>query len=210
MSDKIVVTTRDFLLNITIALLIPSFGYYLSLIFVPNYNMYLSEEYSEVNKISKKIAKLKNKKNTLEDLEMALLKSEEIKDRSKINNLKDEIVSVKEKIKNLKNLYEEKNKNFNKKYGDINNRSEKNLFYLSQLIGFLVILAGIAIGISTIKSGLIIGGLLSIALGNISYWQSLSEISKLIQILVLLAFVIFITYKLYQDDEPKTKRSSVQ
>ena len=59
MSDKIVATTRNFLLNITIALLIPSLGYYLSLIFVPNYNMYLSQEYSEVNKISKKITKLK-------------------------------------------------------------------------------------------------------------------------------------------------------
>ena len=59
MSDKIVATTRDFLLNITIALLIPSLGYYLSLIFVPNYNMYLSQEYSDINKISKKNHKIK-------------------------------------------------------------------------------------------------------------------------------------------------------
>ena len=207
MSDKIVATTRDFLLNITIALLIPSLGYYLSLIFVPNYNMYLSQEYSDINKISKKITKLKRNKNTLEDLQMVLLKSEEIKDHSRINNLKDEIGLVKEKIKNLKNLYEEKNKDFNKKYGDINNRSAKILFYLSQLIGVLSILAGIFIGISAIKSGLVVGGLLAVILGNLSYWQRLSEISKLVQILVLLAFVIFITYRLYKDDESKTKGS---
>lgn len=201
-------STRNLLLNFTIALLIPAFGYYLALILNPNFNIYLSPEYIEINKISKKITKLKDKKNNLEELEISLLKSEEFQDRSKINNLKNEILEVKKDIKNLKNLRKEKEDDFGKKYGDSANTSKKALFYISQFIGILAILSGIFIKISAVKSGLIMGGVFSIILGNLSYWQDLSDITKLVQILVLLALVIFVTYKLYQEEDTKKNKQS--
>jgi len=80
-------------------------------------------------------------------------------------------------------------------YQIINEKYNRNVFFISLTIGIIILLISFIPALEQISLGIMSGALLLIIYGTIRYWGSLSNIWKTIMIGFALAVLIWISYK---------------
>ena len=88
-----------------------------------------------------------------------------------------------------------------KEFNEKNSKYNKNIFYLSALIGIIAIIAGLylPVGIDAISSGFIFGGVMIIIQGTFRVFGDLGKISRVIVLGIELVLLIWIGYKKVRD-----------
>ena len=70
-----------------------------------------------------------------------------------------------------------------------------NVFFVLIVIGVISVIGGILIGVESVGSGLLLGGILSIIIGGIRNWSNLTNVIKFILLGAILILLIWIGYK---------------
>jgi hypothetical protein len=83
----------------------------------------------------------------------------------------------------------------NTEYQNINEKYNRNVFFISLAIGIIILLISFIPSLEQISLGTMSGALLLIIYGTIRYWGSLSNIWKTIMIGFALVVLIWISYK---------------
>jgi len=97
------------------------------------------------------------------------------------------------------NYYEEQSINQQRCYEafqPIENNYKRNVFIILSILGVLSIIIGILVkNLHSLSFGLMLGGLISIVYGIIRYWAQMNEYLRFIILGILLAILIWISYK---------------
>ena len=82
-------------------------------------------------------------------------------------------------------------------YQDANSNYNKNIFYISAILGLIAIIVGLYLpkNLDPISSGLIFAGILILAQGTIRVFGSLGKVPRVIILGIELALIIWIGYK---------------
>lgn len=82
-----------------------------------------------------------------------------------------------------------------KEYDDSTDVYNRNVFIISSIVGLLAALAGAMLKLTSVSSGLLGGGVLTIIYGTIAYWSELADWARFIILGITLAILIWIGYK---------------
>ncbi|MEK6907348.1 MAG: hypothetical protein AABW45_02375 [Nanoarchaeota archaeon] len=97
------------------------------------------------------------------------------------------------------NEYEIQNQESQKCYEEfqkVDNVYRRNAFIILTIIGVLVIVIGLLVkNINSLSFGLMIGGLVTILMGIVKYWSQMNEYLRFIILGVLLAILIWVSYR---------------
>lgn len=83
----------------------------------------------------------------------------------------------------------------NQKFTDASAPYNRNVFFISIVIGLLVVIISLVFAVESVGAGLMGGGVLLMIYGTIRYWGSLSNILRTIMIGIALLVLIWIGYK---------------
>ncbi len=95
-------------------------------------------------------------------------------------------------------------------------REQRNevFFYAALAFGLLAIIVGFLLPLGTIHEwvglGFIIGGVIGLFIGTVSYWSDLSRWIRPLVILIELAVVLFIVYKRMAQERPEPTAASTK
>lgn len=83
-----------------------------------------------------------------------------------------------------------------KGFMDSNEKYNKNVFIITLIIGLIaIIVGGIVLNLVSVSSGLMGGGILTVIYGTIRYWGYMPDVVRFIELGVVLAALIWISYK---------------
>ncbi|MBI4438411.1 hypothetical protein HY640_00600 [Candidatus Woesearchaeota archaeon] len=84
-------------------------------------------------------------------------------------------------------------------FQQVHDKYESNVFFILVVVGVTSLVAGLAINVQSVGTGLLIGGIISILVGTIRNWSNLADIAKFVILGILLAILIFIGYRKLRD-----------
>lgn len=79
------------------------------------------------------------------------------------------------------------------------NKYNSNVFIFLVIIGVIAVIAGILIGVESVGTGFLLGGILSIIIGTVRNWSNLTDIIRFLLLGGILALLIVIGYKKVRD-----------
>ena len=82
-----------------------------------------------------------------------------------------------------------------KEFDDVREVYNRNVFIVATGIGIIILIVGFALKITSISSGLMGGGILTIIYGTIRYWTDLPDYGRFIILGLTLAILIWMGYK---------------
>ena len=82
-----------------------------------------------------------------------------------------------------------------KSYDDTNQVYNRNIFFISLIIGIITVIIAVLLSLESVSSGFMAGGVLLIIYGTIRYWGSLSNWLRTIMLAFALAVLVWIGYK---------------
>lgn len=82
-------------------------------------------------------------------------------------------------------------------YKEAKARYESIYFLVVAFIGLLSLLIGTRIPVASLGMGFILGGLACLTMGYVSYWHRLLDFAKLISLVVALAIILGVGYRLF-------------
>jgi hypothetical protein len=77
----------------------------------------------------------------------------------------------------------------------VNDHYNRNLFFITLIIGFVTVIISIFLMIESVSSGLMAGGVILAIYGTIRYWNALSNIIRTIMLGLALGVLIWIGYR---------------
>jgi len=80
-------------------------------------------------------------------------------------------------------------------YEDANQVYNRNIFFISLIIGIITIIIAVLLSLESVSSGFMAGGVLLIIYGTIRYWGSLSNWLRTLMLAFALAVLVWIGYK---------------
>jgi len=80
-------------------------------------------------------------------------------------------------------------------FDDVREIYNRNVFIVATGIGILALIVGFALGMASVSSGLMGGGILAIIYGTIRYWSDLPDIGRFIILGITLIILIWLGYK---------------
>jgi len=83
----------------------------------------------------------------------------------------------------------------NKEYRDTREIYNRNVFIVATGIGIIVLIIGFALKMTSVSSGLMSGGILTILYGIIRYWTDLPDYGRFIILGIILVILIWLGYK---------------
>ena len=83
----------------------------------------------------------------------------------------------------------------NKEFRDISEVYNRNVFIIATIIGIIALVAGIVLKITSVSSGLMGGGILTIIYGIIRYWSGLQNYGRFTVMAIALVVLIWLGYK---------------
>lgn len=83
----------------------------------------------------------------------------------------------------------------NKEYRDRREVYNRNVFIVATGIGIITLIVGFALGITSISSGLMGGGILLIIYGTMRYWSNLPDYGRFVILGITLIILIWLGYK---------------
>jgi hypothetical protein len=91
------------------------------------------------------------------------------------------------------------------KFDDANRKYNKNIFYISALVGIIAILAGLYLprSIDAIASGFVFGGILVLLQGTVRVFGDLGRYSRVIVLGIELVLLVWIGYKKVKETKKK-------
>ena len=82
----------------------------------------------------------------------------------------------------------------------VENLYQRNVFIILSILGVLTILIGLGIkNVQALSFGLMLGGLINIIQGILRYWSEMNEYLRFVILGILLALLIWISYKKLKD-----------
>jgi len=91
--------------------------------------------------------------------------------------------------------YCDTNSRCQKNYENINQIYNRNIFFISLIIGIITIIISVLLSLESVSSGFMAGGVLLIIYGTIRYWGSLSNWLRTIMLAFALFVLVWIGYK---------------
>ncbi len=83
----------------------------------------------------------------------------------------------------------------NKEFRDISEVYNRNVFIIATIFGIIALIVGIVLKITSISSGLMGGGILTIIYGIIRYWSGLQNYGRFTVLGIALVILIWLGYK---------------
>ena len=80
-------------------------------------------------------------------------------------------------------------------YDDVREVYNRNVFIAATGIGIIALIVGFALGMASVSSGLMGGGILSIIYGTIRFWSDLPDYGRFIILGITLVILIWLGYK---------------
>ncbi len=80
-------------------------------------------------------------------------------------------------------------------YDDAREKHSLTVFLVSVPIGLVALFFGVALGLPSVSSGLMLGGVFLVFYGTASYWENFSDVIRVVILAIALAVLIWIGYK---------------
>ena len=80
-------------------------------------------------------------------------------------------------------------------FDDVREIYNRNVFIVATGIGIITLIVGFALGMASVSSGLMGGGILAIIYGTIRYWSDLPDYGRFIILGITLVILIWLGYK---------------
>lgn len=80
-------------------------------------------------------------------------------------------------------------------YTAASNPYNRNVFFISLVVGILTIIISVILAVESVSSGLMAGGAILVIYGTIRYWGSLSNIWRTLMLALALGILIYLGYK---------------
>jgi hypothetical protein len=82
-----------------------------------------------------------------------------------------------------------------KEFRDVSEVYNRNVFIIATIFGIIALVAGILLKITSVSSGLMGGGILTIVYGIIRYWSGLQNYGRFAVMAIALVILIWLGYK---------------
>lgn len=82
-----------------------------------------------------------------------------------------------------------------KPWQDAQDKYNRNIFFVSIILGMIVVVLSILLAVESVSAGLMAGGVLLIIYGTIRYWGSLSNVFRTIMLAIALGVLIWLGYR---------------
>ena len=80
-------------------------------------------------------------------------------------------------------------------YEDASDRHSLTVFYVAVPAGIIALFVGIALGLPSVSSGLMLGGVFLVFYGTARYWSNFSDVVRVVILAIALAILIWLGYK---------------
>tara|TARA_Y100000310_G_scaffold282721_1_gene304163 strand:+ start:2098 stop:2610 length:513 start_codon:yes stop_codon:yes gene_type:complete len=80
-------------------------------------------------------------------------------------------------------------------YDDARDKHSLTVFLVSVPVGLIALFFGITLGLASVSSGLMLGGVFLIFYGTASYWENFSDIIRVVILAIALGILIWLGYK---------------
>lgn len=83
----------------------------------------------------------------------------------------------------------------NKEYNTAREKHDKMIFIVTLIIGIITIIVSVMLNLTSVSTGLMAGGIITIIYGVIRYWEHSTDILRFIIFGIILAILIWLGYK---------------
>lgn len=80
-------------------------------------------------------------------------------------------------------------------YDDAREKHSKTVFLVSVPAGLIALFFGVTLGLASVSSGLMLGGVFLVFYGTARYWENFSDVMRVIILAIALALLIWLGYK---------------
>ncbi|MCL4361573.1 hypothetical protein M1446_04445 [Candidatus Dependentiae bacterium] len=184
---------RDLIIGISIAILLPLISYYIGMMFIPEKANDIALRKLGITRSQKEsiLRGLESKKRRFEDQSSALVTSSTKQAQEQLKIIRQDLSEINQNLP----LKTEEFRKIDEDYKLNHNINKSYKFYSGAILGIIFLIIGAFIPIISLSFGFIIGGIASLGTSYFVYWNMLTNILKLISLIIGVLILIALSFK---------------